>query len=117
MHQPIRNNLRWEGDEYFFYWHAVKVDRTGKVRNSWGCHIEVIKKNYVVWSTDLSQNHIYLAHYHNTDTSINIELSQSTYVDYNIRWGIHEAFFHNSPGNDVNVTRFGQLGHRKVPHL
>ena len=38
-------------------------------------------------------------------------------VDYTGRWGIHEAFLHNSSGNDANVTRFDQLGHKEVPHL
>ncbi len=44
-------------------------------------------------------------------------ISWTTFVDYTGKWGIHEAFLHNSSGNYANVTRFGQLGHKEVPHL
>ncbi len=39
-------------------------------------------------------------------------------MDYTGRWdiGLHEAFWHDPSGNDANVTRFGQLGHKEVPH-
>ena len=34
---------------------------------------------------------------------------KSLYVDYTGRWGIHEAFLHNSSGNDANVTILTKL--------